>query len=151
MAAVDFGNAFYIESDVLEGWTQSTNPMSGCMVRSKPGPLAISALENSMEASKRWRLEAKGWKVGDAADFLALTPEEAVMVEIRLALSRSLKERRQGAMTQAALAMKIGSSQPRVAMAENGDGSVSIELLMRSLLAMGVTAQEIGQIIAAVG
>jgi transcriptional regulator with XRE-family HTH domain len=104
-----------------------------------------------MEASKRRRLEAKGWKVGDAADFLALTPEEAVMVEIRLALSRSLKERRRGAMMQAALAMKIGSSQPRVAMAENGDGSVSIELLMRSLLATGVTAQEIGQIIAAVG
>jgi DNA-binding XRE family transcriptional regulator len=104
-----------------------------------------------METSKRERLEAKGWKVGDAADFLGLTPEESVMVEIRLALSRSLKDRRKRSMTQAELAKKIGSSQPRVAMAENGDMSVSIELLMRSLLATGVTAQEIGQIIATVG
>jgi hypothetical protein len=43
-----------------------------------------------MEASKRQQLEAKGWKVRDAADFLALTPEEAVMVEIRLALSQEI-------------------------------------------------------------
>jgi predicted transcriptional regulator len=101
-----------------------------------------------MEISKRERLEAKGWKVGDAADFLGLTPEESVMVEIRLALSRSLKDRCKRSMTQAELATKMGASQPRVAMAENGDISVSIELLMRSLLATGVTAQEIGQIIA---
>jgi DNA-binding XRE family transcriptional regulator len=104
-----------------------------------------------MEVSKRERLEAKGWKVGDAGDFLGLTPEESVMVEIRLALSRSLKDRRKRSMTQAELAKKVGSSQPRVAMAENGDMSVSIELLMRSLLATGVTAQEIGQIIATAG
>jgi predicted XRE-type DNA-binding protein len=108
-------------------------------------------LEKIMETSKRERLEAEGWKVGDAADFLGLTPEESVMVEIRLALSRSLKDRRKRSMTQAALATKIGSSQPRVAMAENGDMSVSIELLMRSLLATGMTAQEIGQIIGTVG
>jgi DNA-binding XRE family transcriptional regulator len=104
-----------------------------------------------MKTSKRQRLEAQGWQVGDAADFLALTPEESVMVEIRLALSRSLKDRRKRSMTQVELATKIGSSQPRVAMAENGDSSVSIELLMRSLLATGVTVQEIGQIIATVG
>lgn len=104
-----------------------------------------------MEILKQQRLEAKGWQVGDAADFLALTPEESLMVEIRLALSRSLKDRRKRSMTQAELATKIGSSQPRVAMAENGDGSVSIELLIRSLLATGVTVQEIGQIIATAG
>jgi DNA-binding XRE family transcriptional regulator len=103
-----------------------------------------------MEVSKQQRLAAKGWKVGDAADFLELTSEETVMVEIRLALSRSLKAQRKRSMTQAELATKIGSSQPRVAMVENGDASVSLELLIRSLLATGVTVQEIGQIIAAV-
>ncbi len=104
-----------------------------------------------METSKRQRLESQGWKVGDAADFLELTPPEVAMVEIRLALSQSLKERRKRSMTQAELATQIGSSQPRVAMAENGDVSVSLELLMRSLLATGVTVQEIGQIIATIG
>jgi DNA-binding XRE family transcriptional regulator len=108
-------------------------------------------LENIMEKSKQKRLEAQGWKIGDAAEFLELTPEESAMVNIRLALSRSLKDRRQRSMTQTELATKIGSSQPRMAMAENGDASVSIELLIRSLLATGATVQEIGQIIATVG
>jgi transcriptional regulator with XRE-family HTH domain len=67
---------------------------------------------------------------------------------MRLALSRSLKDRRKAVMTQAELATKMSSSQPRVAMAENGDSSVSIELLIRAMLATGATPQEIGQIIA---
>ncbi|BAZ31881.1 XRE family transcriptional regulator [Cylindrospermum sp. NIES-4074] len=48
-----------------------------------------------MEQSKRERLEASGWKVGTVAEFLEMTSEETALVEIKLALSRSLKERRQ--------------------------------------------------------
>jgi DNA-binding XRE family transcriptional regulator len=103
-----------------------------------------------MEEGKRKRLEAAGWKSGTVAEFLELTPEEAALVEIKLALSRSLKTRRQNSMTQAELAEKIHSSQPRIAKAENGDASVSIELMIRAMLAMGVTPQEIGQVIAQV-
>jgi DNA-binding XRE family transcriptional regulator len=101
-----------------------------------------------MDSKKQQRLEAKGWKVGDAGDFLDLTREESAIVEMRLALSRNLKERRKSLMTQAELATKLSSSQPRVAMAENGDSSVSIELLIRAMLATGASPQEIGQIIA---
>jgi DNA-binding XRE family transcriptional regulator len=101
-----------------------------------------------MDSKKQQHLETKGWKVGDAADFLELTPEETMIIEMRLALSRGLKERRKTLMTQAELATKISSSQPRVAMAENGDSSVSIELLIRAMLATGASPQEIGQIIA---
>jgi DNA-binding XRE family transcriptional regulator len=101
-----------------------------------------------MERKKQQRLEKQGWKVGDAADFLDLTPEESVIVEMRLALSLSLKERRKKLMTQAELATKISSSQSRVAMAESGDSSVSIELLIRAMLATGASPQEIGHIIA---
>jgi transcriptional regulator with XRE-family HTH domain len=54
-------------------------------------------------------------------------------------------------MTQSELATKIGSSQPRIAKAENGDPSVSLELLIRAMLATGATPQAIGQIIAGVG
>jgi hypothetical protein len=43
--------------------------------------------------SKRTRLEARGWRVGSAADFLELTPEEAAFVETKLALSQSLRKR----------------------------------------------------------
>ncbi|WP_103668681.1 helix-turn-helix transcriptional regulator [Pseudanabaena sp. BC1403] len=104
-----------------------------------------------MDLDKRARLEAKGWKVGTVSDFLELTPEESVLVEIKLALSQSLKERRQKLMTQSELASKMSSSQPRIAKAESGDASVSIELLIRAMLATGATPQDIGQVIAGVG
>lgn len=104
-----------------------------------------------MEQIKKERLESKGWKIGTASDFLELTPEETIFVEIKLALSRSLKDRRQKMMTQVELASKIGSSQPRIAKAENGDDSVSVELLIRAMLATGATPKDIGQIIASVG
>ena len=103
-----------------------------------------------MEKSKKERLEAEGWKVGTVAEFLQLTPEESALIEIKLALSKSLKERRQKQMTQAELAAKIKSSQPRIAKAEGGDHSVSIELLMKAMLASGATPQEIGEIIASI-
>lgn len=102
-----------------------------------------------MEEAKRKRLEQAGWKSGTVSEFLELTPEEIVLVEIKLALSRYLKERRRDTMTQLELAKKIHSSQPRIAKAE--DGEVSIELMIRAMLATGVTPQEIGQIIAQVG
>jgi len=37
-----------------------------------------------MKPAKRKRLEAAGWKVGSAKDFLGLTPEEAAFVESEL-------------------------------------------------------------------
>jgi len=104
-----------------------------------------------MNQQTREKLEDKGWKVGTVSDFLELSPEEAILVEIKLALSHSLKERRQSLMTQSELAEKIHSSQPRVANAENGDASVSIELLIRAILATGASPQDIGQVIASVG
>jgi DNA-binding XRE family transcriptional regulator len=103
-----------------------------------------------MDEAKRKRLEEKGWKVGTVSDFLELKPEETSLIEIKLALSRKLKERRQKSMTQTELAEKLHSSQPRIANAENGDASVSIELLIRAMLATGATPQEIGQVIAQV-
>ncbi len=68
-----------------------------------------------MELTKKERLEAEGWTVGSSSDFLGLTPEETALIEIKLALSRNLKERRGHLMTQAELAQKIQSSQPRIA------------------------------------
>jgi DNA-binding XRE family transcriptional regulator len=104
-----------------------------------------------MDRAKRERLEAKGWEIGTVSEFLELTPEETILIEIKLALSRSLKERRQKLMTQAELAQKVQSNQPRIAKAENADASVSIELLIRAMLATGATLQDIGQVIAEVG
>ena len=49
-------------------------------------------INSAMDEEKKKRLEAKGWKVGTVAEFLELTPEEAMLVEIKLALSRNNQE-----------------------------------------------------------
>lgn len=103
-----------------------------------------------MKQVKKERLKSKGWKVGTVSDFLGLTSEETILVEIKLALSQSLKEHREKLMTQTELASKIGSSQPRIAKADNSDASVSIELLIRAMLATGATPQDIGRVISSV-
>ncbi|MER3496473.1 MAG: transcriptional regulator, partial [Armatimonadota bacterium] len=41
------------------------------------------------------------------AEFLSLAPAEAALIEIKLALARRLRERRQNRMTQAELAARI--------------------------------------------
>jgi hypothetical protein len=48
-----------------------------------------------MELTKRQKLEAAGWKVGNTAEFLQLSPAEIEIIEIRLSLSKSLKQLRQ--------------------------------------------------------
>ena len=102
-----------------------------------------------MDVKKRKRLEAAGWTVGDAVAFLKLTPEEAALVEMRLALSRSLRERRlEAGLTQTALARHLGSSQSRVAKLEAGDPSVSLELLIRGLLAVGASRKDVAHALA---
>ena len=47
-----------------------------------------------MKQSKKALLEKRGWKVGFAQDFLGLTAEEVALVEMKLALSEGLRERR---------------------------------------------------------
>jgi hypothetical protein len=47
-----------------------------------------------MDKEKKARLEARGWKVGSAEDFLGLTPEEATYIELRLKFSDAVREYR---------------------------------------------------------
>lgn len=102
-----------------------------------------------MDAKKRKRLEKAGWRVGSAADFLGLSEEETALVEMRLALSQSLKERRLASgFTQSTLAKQLGSSQSRVAKLEAADPSVSLELLIRALLAVGASRKDVATALA---
>jgi DNA-binding XRE family transcriptional regulator len=103
-----------------------------------------------VKTSKKDKLLKAGWRIGNPTDFLQLSSEEAAIIEIKLALSRNLRERRSNAMTQRELAQRIQSSQPRIAKAEQGDQSVSVELLMRAMLATGATPKDIGKVIAQV-
>ena len=102
-----------------------------------------------MNTAKRKRLESKGWKVGTTEEFLNLSPEESAYVELKLALSKTLQEtRREKKMTQEQLARLLKSSQSRVAKMELGDPSVSLDLLVRSLLAMGTSRKNLVRMLA---
>ncbi len=103
-----------------------------------------------MKASKKRILESKGWKVGSAAEFLELSEAEEVLVNMKLALAKNVKAlRQQKKITQLELAKRIGSSQSRVAKMEVADKSVSMELLIRSLVSLGVSCTQIGKIVGA--
>ena len=105
-----------------------------------------------MEKTKRKRLEAKGWKVGTASEFLGLSAEESRYIELKLALSEHLRKRRASRkLTQEQLAKLLSSSQSRVAKMEAGDPTVSLDLLIRSLLALGTSERDIAKVIAASG
>jgi DNA-binding XRE family transcriptional regulator len=101
-----------------------------------------------MREEKKKRLVAKGWKIGSTKEFLGLSTEEAAYVELKLKLADGLRQRRrQRRLTQVELARRVRSSQSRVAKMEAGDPSVTIDLLIRSLLALGASSRELARII----
>jgi len=103
-----------------------------------------------MRKAKKERLEKRGWKVGAVQDFLGLSDEEAAYVELRLRLAATLRKRRQQKqLSQTELAKRINSSQSRVAKMEAGDPSVSLDLLIRSLLALGASSRDLARAISA--
>lgn len=101
-----------------------------------------------MKSSKKKSLESKGWKFGNAREFLNLSDEEVAYVELKLVLSKNLQEyRREKKLTQEELARRLKSSQSRIAKMEAGDPSVSLDLLVRSLLALGASRKHLAQML----
>jgi len=102
-----------------------------------------------MRKEKKKRLESKGWKIGSTKEFLALSEEESAYIELKTRLAEGVRQRReQKGLTQVELAAKLQSSQSRVAKIEAGDPSVSLDLLIRSLISLGLNDRELSKIIA---
>lgn len=102
-----------------------------------------------MREEKKRRLEAKGWRIGNAKEFLQLSEEESTYIDLKMRLAEGLRERRQrNRLSQVELARVLKSSQSRVAKMESGDPSVSLDLLIRSLLALGISDRDLSRIIA---
>ena len=105
-----------------------------------------------MHRPRKRRLESARWKAGETSAFLRLAEEEAAIVELKVGLASAVREQRsQRSLTQAQLGHLLGSSQSRVAKIEAADPSVSIDLMVRSLLRMGVSRKEVASYIAAPG
>jgi DNA-binding XRE family transcriptional regulator len=105
-----------------------------------------------MRQAKRKRLEATGWRVGSPQEFLGLSEQEAAFVEVKAALGTYLRGyRAKRGWTQTALAQRIGSSQSRVAKMEAGDRTVSLDLQVRALLALGASPRDVGKVFITTG
>jgi predicted XRE-type DNA-binding protein len=97
-----------------------------------------------MNQQKRSSLQAAGWVVGDAEDFLELTEEERRLVELRVAVSRAVRTLREAQrLTQTQVARKLKTSQPRVAKIEAGSSDVSLDLMFRGLFSLGGTFMDL--------
>lgn len=102
-----------------------------------------------MKTAKKQRLEAAGFKVGSAQDFLQLSPEESAFVSMRLNLAKAVRTRRQAKhFSQVELAKRLQSSQSRIAKLEAGENSVSLDLMVRAMLATGAAPRDVGRALA---
>lgn len=102
-----------------------------------------------MDEKKRARLTAAGWRVGTVDEFLELSPAESAFIEMKLGLADHLRVlRTERGWTQTEVAARLHSSQSRVAKMEAADSTVSLDLLVKSLLALGASATEVAEAIA---
>ena len=103
-----------------------------------------------MDKAKRKKLEAAGWAVSSAHDFLDMDATETALVAIRVSLAESIRARRTAAgLTQAEVAKRAKTTQARVAKAENANPEVSLDLCLRILLTLGGNSKKIAKAIAA--
>jgi len=108
----------------------------------------MKAKAHTMKAGKKKQLEAKGFKVGDAREFLRLSPEEVAYIELKIALGKEeMDSRKAKDLTQTDLARLIKSSQSRIAKMEAGDPSVSIDLLIRTLFILGTSRKQLAKVV----
>jgi DNA-binding XRE family transcriptional regulator len=97
-----------------------------------------------MKAEKKRRLEAVGWKETSVREFLNLSEADVQYIEMKLSLSRRLRlVRVRRRLTQTKAAALLKTSQSRLARMEAGDPSVSLDLLVRGLLALGASPRDL--------
>lgn len=143
--------AYFIDKDaivILEVFAKKTQKTPTEVIDRRAKITVIQKMRPIMEHQKRKQLEEKGFRVGSAADFLALSPEEETYIEIRLEISELIKsQRRKRSWTQEQLARAIGSSQSRVAKMETGEQSTSLDLMIKTLLRLGISKNQIGNLL----
>lgn len=101
-----------------------------------------------MKAEKKRRLEAAGWKETTVEELLNLSEADAQYIETKLALSRRLRQlREQRHLTQSKAAALLKTSQSRLARMEAGDPSVSLDLLVRGLFALGESWKDLAKVV----
>ena len=85
------------------------------------------------------RRKGKTWVETDVEELLDLSAQDLVIVEFRAALALALQQaRKRQKLTQENAAKVIGTSQAQVARMEAGQSSITIDRLIKALIALGV-------------
>ncbi len=91
-----------------------------------------------MDAAKRKLIEAAGWKIGDAADFLEMSDQERQLLDTRVKLALAIRQQREALhLSQKQLGALLKTSQPRVAKIERAASDVSMDQLIRAFTMAG--------------
>ena len=91
-----------------------------------------------MNSKKVKTLEAAGWKIGDAADFLGMSNQERQLLNARVEVALAVRRQRQfRKLSQQQLASRIKTSQPRIVKIEQAAADVSLDQLLRAFAAAG--------------
>jgi ribosome-binding protein aMBF1 (putative translation factor) len=91
-----------------------------------------------MDAKKRKMMEAAGWRVGDAADFLGMSAGERQLLDARVGIALAVRRQRAALhLSQKELGARLKTSQPRVARIERAASDVSLDQLVRAFTAAG--------------
>lgn len=91
-----------------------------------------------MNKAKREALEQAGFQICTVQEFLGLSDWENRLVQLKVMLSKTVKRYREAQhLTQKDIAVRIKSSQSRIAKIEAGVDDVSLDLQFRYLFAVG--------------
>ena len=103
-----------------------------------------------MNSVKRQKLKKLGYRVTNTQEFLGLSDQEMALIDLKISLIQKLRDvRKRRMLSQKQLAELLQSSQSRVAMLERGAPDVSLDLICRALIALGVPRRDIGRAISA--
>jgi HTH-type transcriptional regulator/antitoxin HipB len=99
-----------------------------------------------MDEMTKALLRDAGFESGTVSELLGLSAAQEAIIESKIRLTALLREERKNRKwSQAKLAEEIGTRQQVVARAEMGHRSVTLDLLFRALLTMGIDLKRIAQ------
>jgi DNA-binding XRE family transcriptional regulator len=101
-----------------------------------------------LNPKKRNKLQKLGYRVTDAQEYAGLSDQEMALIELKISLIQKLRAvRSRRALSQKQFAELLQLSRSRVAMLERGAPELSVDLICRALIAVGVPRRDIGKAI----
>lgn len=102
-----------------------------------------------MDAERKRRLEAAGFKFGTVGELFGLSEAEEQLVELKVVIADAVRELRDTrALSQSDLARLVGTGQARISKLERSAESTSLDTLVRCLLVLGASRKDLARTIA---